>query len=425
MLVENIFTLDTSSIKVGPGAIAEIGYEAARLGIRRAMVITDPAVAGLEFFSRAIAGLKASGVETDVFDEVQVEPTDTSMQHAVAAAQASGCDGFVSIGGGSSMDTAKVANLYAVFPAEFDTYVNQPIGGGAPVPGQLRPHIAVPTTAGTGSETTGVAIFDYAELNAKTGIAHRALRPTVGIIDPAATATLPPMVAAASGLDVLSHALESLTAIPFRRREAPSDPGMRPAYQGANPISDIWSNASIGLVGENIVTAIENPADSGARLQMMLAAAYAGIGFGNAGVHLPHGMSYPVSSMVRSYQPAGYPPGKPIIPHGISVVLNSPAVFRWTASADPARHLEAARLMGADVAGVEECDAGALLADAIISLMRRLDLPSGLAAIGFGPKDIPALVEGTLPQHRVTKLSPRPAGREDLAGLFGDAMSYW
>ena len=263
MLVENIFTLDTSSIKVGPGAIAEIGYEAARLGIGRAMVITDPAVAGLEFFSRAIAGLKASGVETDVFDEVQVEPTDTSMQHAVAAAQASGCDGFVSIGGGSSMDTAKVANLYAVFPAEFDTYVNQPIGGGAPVPGQLRPHIAVPTTAGTGSETTGVAIFDYAELNAKTGIAHRALRPTVGIIDPAATATLPPMVAAASGLDVLSHALESLTAIPFRRREAPSDPGMRPAYQGANPISDIWSNASIGLVGENIVTAIENPADSG------------------------------------------------------------------------------------------------------------------------------------------------------------------
>ncbi len=425
MVLDKIFTLDTSSIKVGPGAICEIGYEAARLGIGRAMVITDPLVARLEFFGQAIAGLRAGGVETEVFDEVAVEPTDGSMRHAVAAAQSSRCDGFISIGGGSSMDTAKVANLYSVFPADFDTYVNQPIGGGAPVPGQLRPHIAVPTTAGTGSETTGVAIFDFAELNAKTGIAHRALRPTLGIIDPAATATLPPMVAAASGLDVLSHALESLTAIPFAQREAASEPGMRPAYQGANPISDIWSTASIGLVGSNIVTAIEDPADSGARLQMMLAAAYAGIGFGNAGVHLPHGMSYPVSSMVRNYQPPGYPSGKPIIPHGISVVLNSPAVFRWTAAADPVRHLEAARLMGAEVAGVDKGDAGALLAEAIIALMKKLELPSGLAAIGFGPDDIPALVEGTLPQHRVTKLSPRPAGREDLAELFSDAMGYW
>ena len=424
-MLEQVFTLDTSSIKVGPGAIAEIGFEAARLGIRRALVVTDPAVAQLEFFRRALAGLESGGVETAVFDEVAVEPTDESMRHAVSAAQSAGCDGFVSIGGGSSMDTAKVANLYSVYPAEFATYVNQPIGRGAPVPGPLRPHIAVPTTAGTGSETTGVAIFDYADLNAKTGIAHRALRPSVGIIDPAATETLPPMVAAASGLDVLSHALESLTAIPFGRRAAAADPGLRPAYQGANPISDIWSTASIGLVGASIVTAIENPADAGARLKMMLASAYAGIGFGNAGVHLPHGMSYPVSSMVRRYQPAGYPPGKPIIPHGISVVLNSPAVFRWTAASDPARHLEAARLMGAATDGVEAADAGDLLADAIIALMRRLDLPSGLAAIGFGPEDIPALVEGTLPQHRVTKLSPRPAESDDLAGLFADAMAYW
>ena len=425
MLNERVFTLDTSSIKVGSGAINEIGFEAARLGISRALVVTDPVVARLEFTRRAISVLEAGGIETSVFDEVEVEPTDGSMRHAAAAARSERCDGFVSIGGGSSMDTAKVANLYSVFPAPFDTYVNQPIGGGAPVPGQLLPHIAVPTTAGTGSETTGVAIFDYSELSAKTGIAHRALRPTVGIIDPAATATLPPMVAAASGLDVLSHALESLTAIPFGQREAASEPGLRPAYQGANPISDIWSTAAIKLVGSNIVTAIEDPADSGARLDMMLAAAYAGIGFGNAGVHLPHGMSYPVSGMVRSYQPPGYPAAKPIIPHGISVVLNSPAVFRWTAGADPARHLEAARLIGAETEGAGDAAVGGLLADAVIALMRRLDLPSGLAAIGFTQDDIPALVEGTLPQHRVTKLSPRPAGRDDLAGLFADAMAYW
>ena len=425
MLLDGIFTLDTSSIKVGSGASAEIGFEAARLEMRRAMVFTDPTVAELEFTRQTIGNLREAGIETVVFDEVEIEPTDSSMQHAVAVAQAERCDGFISIGGGSVLDTAKVANLYSSWPAEFDTYVNQPIGQGAPVPGPLRPHIAVPTTAGTGSETTGVAIFDYAELNAKTGIAHRALRPTVGIVDPAATAPLPPLVAAASGLDVLSHALESLTALPFDRREAPPNPGMRPAYQGANPISDIWSTAAIELVGANIVTAIEDPGDARARLQMMLAAAYAGIGFGNAGVHLPHGMSYPVSGMVRSYQPPGYPRRKPIIPHGISVVLNSPAVFRWTAAADPARHLKAAQLMGINVDGVNRDDAGELLAAAIVDLMQRLDLPNGLAAIGFVPGDIPALVEGTLPQHRVTKLSPRSAGRQDLSELFASAMSYW
>ena len=425
MVSENIFILDTSAIKVGPGAIAELGYEAVRLGMRRVMVVTDADVASLDFFRGAVANLESAGLSVEVYSDVEIEPTDNSLRSAIAAADQGGFDGFVSIGGGSSIDTAKVANLYTSWPAEFLTYVNQPIGRGEPVPGPLRPHIAVPTTAGTGSETTGVAIFDYAELSAKTGIAHRALRPTIGIIDPAATATLPPLVAAASGLDVLSHALESLTAIPFDRRPAPSSAAHRPAYQGANPISDIWSTAAITAVSKNIIRAIEDPGNEAARMQMMLAAAYAGIGFGNAGVHLPHGMSYPVSGMVRNYYPAGYPSAKAIIPHGISVILNSPAVFRWTAESDPARHLRAARLLGFSAREDELADAGEILAEQIIKLMRRLDLPSGLAAIGFTDRDIPDLVAGTLPQHRVTKLSPRPADNGDLSQLFAAAMRYW
>ena len=425
MVSENIFILDTSAIKVGPGAIAELGYEADRLGMRRVMMVTDADVASLDFFRGAVANLESAGLSVEVYSDVEIEPTDNSLRSAIAAADQGEFDGFVSIGGGSSIDTAKVANLYTSWPAEFLTYVNQPIGRGEPVPGPLRPHIAVPTTAGTGSETTGVAIFDYAELSAKTGIAHRALRPTIGIIDPAATATLPPLVAAASGLDVLSHALESLTAIPFDRRAAPISAAHRPAYQGANPISDIWSTAAITAVSKNIIRAIEDPGNESARLQMMLAAAYAGIGFGNAGVHLPHGMSYPVSGMVRNYYPAGYPSTKAIIPHGISVILNSPAVFRWTAESDPARHLRAARLLGFSAREDDLANAGEILAEQIINLMRRLDLPSGLAAIGFTDCDIPDLVAGTLPQHRVTKLSPRPADNGDLSQLFAAAMRYW
>jgi len=179
------------------------------------------------------------------------------------------------------------------------------------------------------------------------------------------------------------------------------------------------------MVSAHIVRAIQDPEDDEARSQMLLASAFAGIGFGNAGVHLPHGMSYPVSGMVRDYIPPGYPTDHPIIPHGMSVILNAPAVFRFTAAANPQRHLLGAQLMGIDVSQVAAEDAGEVLASAIIDLMQQTGAPNGLSAIGFTEADIPALVEGTLPQHRVTKLSPRPAGRDELTLLFQDAMRYW
>jgi hydroxyacid-oxoacid transhydrogenase len=285
--------------------------------------------------------------------------------------------------------------------------------------------IAVPTTAGTGSETTGVAIFDYLEMNAKTGIASRALRPIRGIIDPDNTRSMPRMVAACTGLDQLTHALEALTALPYDRRPAPEHPRLRPAYQGANPISHVWASRAIEMIAGNLVRAVEHPEDDRARGEVLLAATYAGIGFGNGGVHLAHGMSYPVSGMVRDYVPPGYPPGRPIVPHGMAVCLNAPAVFRYTAPANPAMHLTAARLMGVDVSRARPADAGAILAQAIIDLMRRVGMPNGLKAVGFRREDVGRLVEGTLPQHRVTKLSPRPAEPEDLERLFLDSMELW
>ena len=396
-----------------------------KLGAGRVMVVTDPRLARSEPVEVALDALQVEGIDSALYDQVRVEPTDRSFQDAINFALDGDFDGYLSVGGGSTIDTAKAANLYATYPAPFLDYVNAPIGRGVPVPGELRPHIAVPTTAGTGSETTGVAICDLTELHAKTGIAHRALRPQLGILDPHNTRTLPQMAAASTGLDVLSHALESLTAMPYDCRDAPESPETRPAYQGANPISDIWATKAIEMVSANIVRAIRDTEDDEARSAMLLAAAYAGIGFGNAGVHLPHGMSYPVSGMVRSYSPPGYPPGHPIIPHGMSVILNAPAVFRFTAPTNPAKHLHAAGLMGVDTSDASEEDAGELLSQAIIDLMKETGVPNGLGAIGFTEEDIPTLVEGTLPQHRVTKLSPRPANGDDLAGLFRDAMKYW
>ncbi len=423
--LETAFTMDTSSIKFGPGSTREVGFEIARLGARRVAVVTDPRMAQLQPVAVVLESLRSEGIDAVLFDEVEVEPTDESFKVAIEFATEGDFDGYVSVGGGSSIDTAKAANLYSTYPADFLTYVNAPIGQGAPVPGPLKPHIAVPTTSGTGSETTGVSIFDLLEMKAKTGLAHRALRPIMGVVDPENSRTLPGMVAACSGFDVLCHGLESYTALPFSQREAAPDPGLRPSYQGSNPISDVWATRAIEMVARNIVSAVEDPEDIESRSNMMLAATFAGVGFGNAGCHLPHGMSYPVSGMVREFVPEGYPDDHPIVPHGMSVILNAPAVFRYTAPMNPERHLHAARLMGTDVSDAGPEDAGDVLADAIIALLRRIGVPNGLEAIGYTADDAPALAAGAFPQQRVIKLSPRHVEEEDLRQLFLDSMRLW
>jgi hydroxyacid-oxoacid transhydrogenase len=425
MTHDTAFQMSASNLRFGRGVTAEVGMDLVDLGVKRTMLVIDPALVDLPTGQTVVESLKRNRVDFDVFDHVSVEPTDASFQDASAVASKGHFDSFVAVGGGSTMDTAKAANLYSTWPAGFFDYVNAPIGKGKPPPGPLKPLIAVPTTAGTGSETTGVAIFDYVERHAKTGIAHRYLKPTLGIVDPDNTRTQPSMVAASTGLDVLSHALESYTALPFDRRPKPARPLERPAYQGSNPVSDIWALRALEMVDEFLIRAVQDTGDEEARAGMLLAAAYAGIGFGNAGVHLPHGMSYPVAGMVRDYQPPGYVVDHPLVPHGISVILNTAAVVRFTAPANPTRHLRAAQALGADTSGTSPEDAGNVLAERVIHFMRTLNMPNGLEAVGYTTDDIPALVTGTLPQHRVTKLSPIPAGAEELTTLFQQSMRIW
>ena len=425
MQTDNIFQMAASNIRFGAGCSAEIGMDLRDLSAKRTMVLVDPNLRSLPVTEVVTDALRQQNLDFTLFDEVSVEPTDASFQHAASVASDGQFDTFVAIGGGSTIDTAKAANLYSTWPADFFHYVNAPLGDGQPVPAPLRPLIAVPTTAGTGSETTGVAIFDHVEKKAKTGIAHRYLKPTLGIIDPDNTRTLPAAVAASSGLDVLSHALESFTALPFDQRPKPEGPLHRPAYQGANPISDLWSLHALKLMAEFLPRAFRDTSDDEARSSMLLAAAMAGMGFGNAGVHLPHGMSYPVAGMVKGFRPRGYNVDHPLVPHGMSVILNTPAVVRFTARACPERHLQAAEVLGADIHGASADDAGPILADRVIHFMQLTQMPSGLQAVGYGEEHIPGLVQGTLPQHRVTKLSPRPADRNDLTSLFRESMTIW
>ncbi len=422
---DTAFSVDASAITFGPGVLSEAGDHAAALGMRRVALMTDKSLAALPHVAIVRDSLIAAGLDVVLYDEVQVEPTDESFLAAARFAVEGDFDGYVSVGGGSVIDTCKAANLYATYPADFLTYVNAPIGGGQPVPGPLKPHIACPTTCGTGSECTGIAIFDLLAMRAKTGIVSRRLRPAQGLVDPTCTETLPKNVVAASAFDVLSHALESYTALPHSKRAAAKRPSLRPHSQGANPWSDLGCREALRLLGRNMVPAVVETDGQAARHQLMWAATLAGIAFGNAGCHAPHGMSYSVSGLVRDFQPAGYPAGAPIVPHGMSVIVNAPSVFRYTAPACADRHLEAASMLGADLRGAGEADAGEVLANQIIAMMKATGVPNGIGGVGYGEADIEALTDGAFPQRRLFDNAPRNISKDDLAGLYRSALSYW
>ena len=422
---DGAFTVDASRITFGRGCLAELGDRAGAFGLRRVALFSDAAVAKLPIFAKAHDSLLAAGLDVIPYTDVHVEPTDASFQDAARFAEQLNPDGYVSLGGGSVIDTCKAANLYASYPADFLTYVNKPIGEGAPVPGPLKPHIACPTTAGTGSEVTGITIFDLLSLKAKTGIASHALRPTEALVDPDCTASLPPEVVASAGLDVLSHALESYTARPYVLRSAPERPSLRPMSQGANPWSDLGCREALRLLGKYLERAVSNAADAEAREQMMWAATLAGIAFGNAGVHAPHGMAYAVAGLVREFRPSGYPADEPLVPHGMAVIVNAPAAFRFTAEVNPERHLEGARLLGADTQGARKEDAGEVLANEIIRIMRSVGMPNGLSAVGYTEDDVATLTEGAYPQQRLLQNAPREMTKPVLAELFRQAMRYW
>lgn len=422
---DNVFTMRSTPYKFGVGVTEEVGDDLLALGLKRVLIVTDAGVLSTGLPERVLRLVQAKGIETGMYAEVKVEPTDSSVKQAIEFAKSFGAEGYLAIGGGSVMDTCKIMNLYVTHPAPFLAYINAPIGEARPVPGPLRPMVCLPTTAGTSSENTTVAVIDMTELHVKTGISHQNLRATLGILDPLNSLTVPPLVTACSGADVLTHAIESYTCMSYTDREKPATPSQRPPYVGANPISDIWCEKAIGIVREWLPAAVKDGTHREARTQMMLATIYAGMGFSNAGVHIPHAMGYPIAGNVRAFHPNDYPRTKPLVPHGMSTSLGAPAAFRFTAKANPERHLKVAAIMGVTTKGKDAVSAGKAISDAFISFMQAIGLPNGLKAVGYARADLPALAEGTLKQKRLIGLSPLPVQQEDLERILEESLVVW
>ena len=420
---ETVFTYGAPLLKFGTGASDEIGYDLSQYGARRVLVVTDARIAATGLPARVADQMKRFDIEAHVYDGVHVEPTDASLQQAIDHATEHGpWDAYVAVGGGSSIDTAKAVNLLTTNPGELMDYINKPVGQGRAPSKPLNPLVAVPTTTGTGAESTTICVLDVLAQKVKTGISHPRLRPTLAVVDPALTVTQPAGVTAASGMDILCHALESYTAKPYTAYDR-KQPEQRVPYCGSNPISDMWSENAMRLLAGSFRDAVRDGDDLEARGRMALAATMAGLGFGNAGVHIPHANAYPIAGRVKDFRPEGYPEDEPIVPHGMAVSLTAPEASRFTFEARPERHLRAAELLAPDLD--RPGDDAEYLPAALTLIMRDVGIPNGIGGVGYTEADVADLVEGTMKQQRLLDTAPRPVTEDDAAAILSRSLSNW
>ncbi|MCF8885410.1 MAG: iron-containing alcohol dehydrogenase [Aigarchaeota archaeon] len=411
---DTIFTIRNVQAKFGEGVSSEVGYDARRLGIKKALIVTDKNInENTKIPSKIKEYLEEAGVKAEIFDGTHIEPIDTEVIKAIEFAKGKDYDGFIAVGGGSSIDTAKMINLYVTYPTpDFKDYIAPPTGGGKPVPGPLKPLICIPTTAGTGSENTPVAIVDLVKEKLKVGISHPYLLPSFALLDPVLTISLPPYYTASTGIDALMHCIECYTAIPYYARPRPASPDKRPVYIGSNPVSDIFVEKAIELIGKYLRKAYYNPYDIEARRNMLLAA-HLGGAFGNAGVHISHALAYPIAGRRHD------------LPHGITVAITGPAMLEFLEPIVPERLARIAQLLGEKIEGLKIREAAALAKEALIKLMKDLNLPSGISEFGFEEKDIRELSEGAILQQRLLAVSPRPVTINDISEIYKKSLHNW
>ena len=419
------FTIAIPKVTFGRGTLSEVGLRAQSQGMKDVVLFTDAGLLDSRYLATVKQSLTDAGIAFQIFSDIRIEPDDFCVEQGAAFINSGQFDGMISIGGGSVIDTAKAAVVCAKHNAPLLPFFASPIGESRPVTEKLLPHIACPTTAGTGSECTSIAVIRIRALDTKFVLASSQLLPDQAIIDPQCCDTLPTNVIASTGFDLLSHALECYTAKAYTQWAAIENPTARPPLQGANPWSDLAATKALQIAGVYLDKAVNDTSDQTARDQLMWAASLAGMAFGNSGTHMPHALSYGVTHLMRDITTEGYAVKTPFVPHGISVIVSAPACFRYTAEAAPERHFEAAGFLQADLQGAGPEDAGEVLSKRMIELMQQTHMPNGLSGVGFGSADIKAMAASSVRQARAIANAPRESNLVDLENIYADAISYW
>ncbi len=410
---DTVFTVRNVTVKFGCGVISEIGYDVKKMGVGSVLIVTDENIRkNTDIIDTCVKHLSEQSIDVVIFDKTPIEPKDTGVLEAIEFAKGKKFEGVIGIGGGSSIDMAKMINLYTTYPADLYDYIAPPTGKGIAPPGPLKPMIAVPTTSGTGSENTPVAVVDLTKEKLKVGISHPYLVPALAILDPTLTITLSPFYTASTGLDTLMHSIEAYTSIPYYSRPRPETPDKRPVYIGSNPVSDLFVEESIKLVGKYLRRAYFNPHDLEAREKMLLAT-HLGGAFGNAGVHVPHALAYPIAG--RNHD----------LPHGLCVSLTGVKSLEFLAPAAPEKLARVAAWLGEETKGLSVHEAALLAKEGLRKLMRDLNIAKGLKYAGFDEKDVEELSQAAMKVQRLLSMSPRPVELDDVREIYAGSLENW
>lgn len=392
----------TERIVFGNGAIGQLDSILQRLKAKNILLVTDPGIKNAGIVDRISSLLEHANYETVIYDQVVPEPpVDSAMDCFKFAESQMDIDAVIGLGGGSSIDMAKIVALLVAHGGHpLDYY-----GGENQVPGPIAPLVAIPTTAGTGSEVTSVAVLTDVENNLKVGISDNYLRPTVALLDPELTLGLPAYVTACSGIDALSHAIEAYTAKPSAYIQAEGNI----LFQGSIPISDALAYSAIELIATNLPLAVQQGSNLEARSNMLMGSLLAGMSFSNAGTAAAHALAYPIGGLVKS-------------PHGEVTGLLLPYVMEYNSVVETEKMVRISHAFNVNSDGLSDKEAALAASKAVLTLLGEIGLPTKLTEIGIKEEDIPEIAEKTLQIDRLIRNNSRVPTQHSLEELLRKAL---
>ena len=440
---ETVWNVRMPEIRVGAHAVEELGHQLRSLGVGaggRGLVVTDGTLAGLGHADRVTDAVEDAGFDVDVYDGCTREPSLADVKACLAfvreegdassgdrgasdgdgdggsSGEDGGYDFYVGLGGGSCMDTAKATRAVVANGGAPLDYVAEPTGAGEELIESGAPLVLLPTTAGTGSEVSPVAILSVEEKEVKEGISSPDVRADAAVLDPTLTTSLPPEITARTAMDALGHAMEGYTTHAFDDLLRPADPADRPVYAGRTGFTELFSERAVELLSGNVRAAVNNGDDLAARTAMLKGALYGAIAGLTAGASLCHAMAYPVGNRYHTY-------------HGETIAVLTPAsTLGYNVASDPERFAALAELLGANTDGLGTRAAADRAREEFVRLQQDLGvLPSGLHGLaGITEDEVGWLAEQTVDtQQRLLRCNPRPVTAEDVAAVFRDALHNW